>query len=71
MGHGLFCGVEEGCLLVVFSLKELCPLRVFVRICFVYIAGLDSFRVILPGVTGTEPAGDRLSVTFFRFTAVI
>ncbi len=29
------------------------------------------FSGILPGVTGTEPAGDRLSVTFFRFPAVI
>ena len=68
LGHGLFCGVEEGCLLVVFSLKELCPLRVFVRICFVYIAGLDSFRVILPGVTGPEPAGDRASLRAERVT---
>ena len=58
-------------MLVVFSLKELCPLRVFVRICFVYIAGLDSFRVILPGVTGPEPAGDRLSVELLRFVAMI
>ncbi len=40
LGHGLFCGVEEGCLLVVFSLKESCPLRVFVRIYFIIYRGL-------------------------------
>ena len=38
--------------------------------------GIDTFTYInvngiLPGVTGLEPAGGRLSVTFFRFSEVI
>ena len=29
-----------------------------------------AFSVKVFGVTGSEPAGDRLSVTFFRFSAM-
>ncbi len=35
------------------------------------LRGEGTFSGILLGVTGSEPAGDRLNVTFFRFAKVI
>ena len=70
---------ERLCLTVLVLEAEVCALTVSFhpdRIKYHFLNSImprscDAFSCILLGAIGLEPAGNRLSVTFFRFAAVI